>query len=504
MMCGDKRKGKKRALGGAVALWCGLSLVAAGCYSKTTLMAADLLPLTNARHDRELVLRGQKGEAVRFGPNSQIRFYFLGGTRSDWITGRRLKISAQGVYKRENKKTVRVAGWDEITGAQVKNLNGGKTYGVIVGSAAIAGVVILLIAGSKGGGKGLGKLGKGLGKLGKGVAKAGKTMGRAMATAAKTVGRVTVHSMRTMAHRSARSMAASVVRGARIGVASFHHGYHVPRIRADLRIDPRMQGVAVHPADTPPGAGQAGPPQAGLPQAGLPQAGPRQPDGGPPGHPPHHPPAAIADGSDSGAPPPPPPPSSPPAPPTAASSNAATGPAGASAPGFDSRPPQKPLAMFSSSFKRRSAIRLLATLETGSDLVLHDGLTSILLAGIRLYDVVEIAAGAKMLIHRGNEKRANGEKQDFRASWIAVARVLAHLDLGSRRRVALPIGIEGGLGHAQVDVRAILGIRFRLTDYLHLGIYPFNPAYTRFKDKKLKTKLGWWSFATTIDLTAAF
>jgi hypothetical protein len=124
------------------------------------------------------------------------------------------------------------------------------------------------------------------------------------------------------------------------------------------------------------------------------------------------------------------------------------------------------------------------------------------LAGIRLYDVFELSAGVKFLLHRGMEQE--GEKQDFRTSWIALGRIAAHLDLDARRIVALPIGVEVGAGHAKIDIRAVWGIRFRLNDYLHLGLYPFNPSYTRFENEDLQRKLGWWSFPSTLDMSFAF
>ena len=78
-----------------------------------------------------------------------------------------------------------------------------------------------------------------------------------------------------------------------------------------------------------------------------------------------------------------------------------------------------------------------------------------------------------------------------------------HLALDSRRIVALPIGFDIGSGHSQIHVRGILGIRFRVLPWLNIGLYPFNPTYSRFTNDELKRKYQWWSFPTTIDLNFA-
>ena len=61
-----------------------------------------------------------------------------------------------------------------------------------------------------------------------------------------------------------------------------------------------------------------------------------------------------------------------------------------------------------------------------------------------------------------------------------------------------------GGGHALIHVRVNLGLRVRLTRWLHIGLYPFNPTYTHFKDDALKQDLAWWSFPTELELTFAF
>ena len=141
-------------------------------------------------------------------------------------------------------------------------------------------------------------------------------------------------------------------------------------------------------------------------------------------------------------------------------------------------------------------------LEAGTDFVMHDGMVSRALVGLRFYDTFELAVGAKLMVHRGEQEE--GEEEKHRVSWMAFARLAFNFDLDAHRIVSLPAGVDVGGGHAQIDVRALLGIRFRLADSFHLGIYPFNPTYTRFKDKSLKRKVGWWSFPTNVALTFGF
>ena len=85
-------------------------------------------------------------------------------------------------------------------------------------------------------------------------------------------------------------------------------------------------------------------------------------------------------------------------------------------------------------------------------------------------------------------------------SWMGFFRLNWHCDLDARRRVALPIGADVGTGHSQVFVKVNLGLRIRLTSFMSLGIFPFNPTFTKFKDETLERKFGWWSFPTNFEL----
>jgi hypothetical protein len=406
--------------GGVLAV-CVAAMATAGCYTRSIIPAQNLSRITLSNQTRELVLRDRHGRAVRVGPNSKIRFLVRGGQWTPWVEGRRLLVNRVGATARLGREAPRqLARWSDIFAAEVQNLSGGKTYGAILVTTVLVGVVVLLIAGSAkgGGGKGLGKAFKGFGKgFGRGV-------GRALA------------------------------RGA------VHHGF---------RLGVRLPVPHVHVS---PGA-------------------PDPVDTTPPPPSPSNPPPS----GDSGAPPPPPPP-----PPTAGTPNGA--PTGA--PHTAARPPTAwtaPLPTFSRLTNRRAAIRLVGTLGIGSDLTTYDTLSSSAFLGFRAYDAFEMALGARLYRHRGTRATT---PQDFQNSWMAVLRLGAHLDLDARRWVALPIGVDVGGGTAQFHMRINLGIRIRVARWLHVGLYPFNPTYTHFKDETLKQNIAWWSFPTELELAFTF
>lgn len=166
-----KAKPRKRlglralAYGGVVAL-CITTLCTSGCYSSTIVPAQNLSAITVPNRGRELILRDQHGRRVLVGPNSKIRFLVRGGKWTPWVEGRHLYVNRVGASARTRRQaSALVARWSDVFAAEVRNISGGKTYGALIATTVLVGVVLILIAGSaKGGGKGLGKLFSGLGK----------------------------------------------------------------------------------------------------------------------------------------------------------------------------------------------------------------------------------------------------------------------------------------------------------------------------------------------------
>ncbi len=402
------RRGRGLAYAGVMAM-CVVALATSGCYTRSIIPAQNLSRITLPNNARELVLRDRRGRAVHVGPNTKIRFLVRGGRWTNWVEGRRLLVNRMGASVRPGRAAPEVlARWSDIFAAEVRNLSGSKTYGAILVTTVLVGVVILLIAGSAKGGGG----GKGLGKIFKGTG---------------------------------RGLARGLVRG------TIHHGF---------RLGVHLPPVHVHVSPGDPG--------------------PADPPADPPSQPP--PPAGPPPSDSTGAPPPPPPPPSPSplAQPTAWTT---------------------PLPTFSRLTNRRAAIRLLGTVGVGTDLTTHDSLTSAAFVGLRAYDAFELALGARLYRHHGTR---DDTPQSYQTSWMAVVRMGAHLDLDARRWVALPIGFDVGGGSAKFHLRINLGIRIRLTRWMHLGIYPFNPTYTHFKDETLKQDIAWWSFPTELELALTF
>ncbi len=412
-----------------------------GCFNTRDIPAGQLHKIMLGQQGKELILRTDKGKPVRFGPRSSIRFLLTDNRWSKWYRGNQLRVNRLGVcVEKRCIPPQRGWRWGRIHSAQVKNLAGGKTYAAVFITVAVVAVTVAVIAAAAGGKGGGGNLK--LGKLFRG----------------RGGGRV---------------------------------------LRGGGRGGGRLSGLR------PRGGARVG----GLRPRGGARFGPRRPYGHGRGH--RHPVLRVdPPGSSHGLSDLPPPEPDPDAPPTrSATDTPPPPPADAERPpGSPTQPlrltlhatPGKTSHIFARKTRRRAMIRFIGLVEGGGDLLLQDGGTAQALVGMRILDVLELAAGAHLMIHRG-------ERQDgpHSASWMGVFRVNLHFDLGARRRVALPIGFDVGAGHATIYARLNLGIRVRLTKNLSLGVYPFNPTYAEFKNTDLRRKSGWWSFPSTIDLSFA-
>jgi len=131
---------------------------------------------------------------------------------------------------------------------------------------------------------------------------------------------------------------------------------------------------------------------------------------------------------------------------------------------------RRPLApLFDARARRRAKIRLVASVDGGTDFTLVNGGTFGAYVGMRLNEVFELGGGLRLIASPENPEVAGSP---VRASPIAFGRILAHFDVDSARRVALPIGVDAGGGDARAHVRLVLGIRVRIVDTLSLGLYP--------------------------------
>lgn len=119
------------------------------------------------------------------------------------------------------------------------------------------------------------------------------------------------------------------------------------------------------------------------------------------------------------------------------------------------------------------------------------------LVSFRFKDFFELGFGYRMLAPGAPSTSVYGM---FLTRFDMLARLDAH------RRLAIVVGDAFGGGgrvsfHEQVD----LGLRVRLWDDLALGLYPFNPTYTRWKEAEWNAlSTSRWSFPTRVELTASF
>ncbi|HEY3358461.1 MAG TPA: hypothetical protein VGQ83_34760 [Polyangia bacterium] len=158
--------------------------------------------------------------------------------------------------------------------------------------------------------------------------------------------------------------------------------------------------------------------------------------------------------------------------------------------------------LFSPEARRRGAVRFVGAVEGGTDFSLGAGGTAAALAGIRVFDALELAGGVR-LIAIPDEPGVSGSP--VRSRWLAFGRLLAHCDLDSERRVALPIGLDVGGGQAELHLRAVLGLRLRFWEGVSLGVYPYNPTFTSFADGRGERRsAGWFTFPTTTELSFTF
>lgn len=94
---------------------------------------------------------------MRVDPNTQLRFFLRSGEVTRWVRGKELWRSDVGISF-DDHHGVFFIGWQEILGAEVRNLSGGKTAAAIIISATVVALVVAAILG-KGGGGGGGSLG---------------------------------------------------------------------------------------------------------------------------------------------------------------------------------------------------------------------------------------------------------------------------------------------------------------------------------------------------------
>jgi hypothetical protein len=124
--------------------------------------------------------------------------------------------------------------------------------------------------------------------------------------------------------------------------------------------------------------------------------------------------------------------------------------------------------LFSGQAVRRDWLRLVASMEVGSEEI-HPTPMSSVAAGLRLWNVLEVGGGVAARSH------ASAEAGPYRMRFSPFLRMGLHLDLDSRRRVAIPLLFDLGWVDGRNTARFTYGLRVRLTDRLGVGLLPWNP-----------------------------
>ena len=155
-------------------------MVLAACSTNRPIIARDMRQVLRTSAGA-IQFPTINGDTYRLDPNSQIRFLLRTGEATPWIRGRDIWRSELGLSFKD-RGDVYLIGWEEVAAAEVSNLSGAKTYGVILLVGALVAVVVLVVLSQAkgGGGGGGGKIGGIPGLGGKSRARFRPISGRAL------------------------------------------------------------------------------------------------------------------------------------------------------------------------------------------------------------------------------------------------------------------------------------------------------------------------------------
>lgn len=124
-----------------------------GCSTVRSVAPLELREQMRSSRD-PIALRTQDGSTMRLDPNTEVRLHLHGGSVTRWVRGKEIWHSPIGLSFGEHGG-VFLLRWEEIAGAEVRNLSSGKTAAAILVSALVVGaVVVAVVAAVKGGGGG--------------------------------------------------------------------------------------------------------------------------------------------------------------------------------------------------------------------------------------------------------------------------------------------------------------------------------------------------------------
>ncbi|MBW2734535.1 MAG: hypothetical protein JRH20_19280 [Deltaproteobacteria bacterium] len=157
-----------------------------------------------------------------------------------------------------------------------------------------------------------------------------------------------------------------------------------------------------------------------------------------------------------------------------------------------------PTPLFSNRVIRRRRYQLIGTLAGGFNLTEQGGATGSVIIGTRVGDVFEVGAGLRQM---ATPVQSVGSSREYTFEHLALVRLGLHFELDSRRIVSLPFSVDLGTNFGDVkQAKLNLGLRFNITPYLSLGIYPFSPVYTFRGANSVLADNSRWSFPSTLEL----
>lgn len=148
--------------------------------------------------------------------------------------------------------------------------------------------------------------------------------------------------------------------------------------------------------------------------------------------------------------------------------------------------------VFSDTEVRRSNVSALVAVDATGSAFSPEGKGGGAKGGVRLYDFVDLAVGARVL--------EGGRSVDGPRA-IPTLTVGLHGEFPRARNVALGLVLEGGLGSAvNLSFDARFGLRFSPARGMWIGLYPIHPAYIDWS----KGRGDHWTAQSSLDFAYTF
>ena len=167
-------------------------------------------------------------------------------------------------------------------------------------------------------------------------------------------------------------------------------------------------------------------------------------------------------------------------------------------------PDSDAVPIFAARERRRAVVALIADAGSSSG---NGWLVSGATAGVRFGRLFDLQLGFRHAFRRGAKSpmaiALNGDPPEVasRDGTFVVARFGFHIPIDAHHRVAIPMSVDVGGGTGSY-FRANLGLRYRLSDRLYLGAYPFNPTRIRVSNEQTNGTAVWtWQSGLELGLS---